>query len=318
MNNFDNVTPKKIGNFNVPKNVIECKIDTLAFLELLLRKNICTWEEVEEVREAVVMHLNVIFPELQLSYTTPQPLREQAPITPPEQPQKPLYYTANPTDIENVSAAPSQSQDQQQGQETAPSQPQAQPIQHSQNRPLFHTAAPKVMGGSAKPGMTPIRPINQKPAPVQNQQPQQNPNPEANPQQAPADENQPQDQQQGTMNEVDQSQETNAQAQAQPVDNSAQQTQPPAANVPAQPVTHPDPQSSQTQAAPNQQSQQAAVPNNINTSQAANPAQQTKPMPNQAQAGQPQSQAKPYPTQKPPFPTSGPPKILNNPPRKKF
>lgn len=149
MNNFDNVTPKKIGNFNVPKNVIECKIDTLAFLEVLLRKNICTWEEIEEIREAVVMHLNVIFPELQLSYSTPQPLKDEAPITPPDQPQKPLYYTANPTDIETV---PNQSSPQVK-QDAAPRAPEV--------KPLFHTAAPKVMGGSAKPSMSPIRPLSQ-------------------------------------------------------------------------------------------------------------------------------------------------------------
>ncbi|RYX88339.1 hypothetical protein EON78_07660 [bacterium] len=149
MNNFDNVTPKKIGNFNVPKNVIECKIDTLAFLEVLLRKNICTWEEIEEIREAVVMHLNVIFPELQLSYSTPQPLKDEAPITPPDQPQKPLYYTANPTDIETV---PNQSSPQVK-QEAAPRAPEV--------KPLFHTAAPKVMGGNAKPSMSPIRPLSQ-------------------------------------------------------------------------------------------------------------------------------------------------------------
>lgn len=163
MNNFDNVTPKKIGNFNVPKNVIECKIDTLAFLEVLLRKNICTWEEIEEIREAVVMHLNVIFPELQLSYSTPQPLKDEAPITPPDQPQKPLYYTANPTDIETV---PSQSSPQVK-QDAAPRAPEV--------KPLFHTAAPKVMGGNTKPSMSPIRPISQniqKPI-VQNQSAEQ-------------------------------------------------------------------------------------------------------------------------------------------------
>ncbi len=182
MNNLDNMTPKKIGNFNIPKNVIECKIDTLAFLELLLRKNICTWEEVEEVREAVVMHLNVIFPELQLSYTTPQPLRDQAPITPPEQPQKPLYYTANPTDIENVSAP-------------TPEIRTENPAQSSpQNRPLFHTAVPKVMGGSAnvKQGVSPIRPINQN-------YPSANPAPKA-PENTPTVENNPKPQNENTEN----------------------------------------------------------------------------------------------------------------------
>lgn len=143
MNSFDNMTPKKIGNFNIPKNVIECKVDTLAFLEVLLRKNICTWEEIEEIREAVVMHLNVIFPELQLSYSTPAPLNEQAPLTPPEQPQKPLYYTPSPTEFETVNSP----------------EPKAEAPRPAENKPLFYNAPPKVM--SAKPGQSTIKPINQ-------------------------------------------------------------------------------------------------------------------------------------------------------------
>lgn len=165
MNNFDNVTPKKIGNFNVPKNVIECKVDTLTFLEVLLRKNICTWEEIEEIRETVVMHLNVIFPELQLSYSTPAPLNEQAPITPPEQPQKPLYYTPSPTEFETVnqnSPSPEVKQDAPKPQE---------------NKPLYYSNAPKVMS-SSKPGQSSgIKPLSQqpKPAPQTQQQPTQQP-----------------------------------------------------------------------------------------------------------------------------------------------
>ncbi|MEK7432356.1 MAG: hypothetical protein AABZ74_04425, partial [Cyanobacteriota bacterium] len=80
MNDLNNSTPKKIGNFNIPKTVIECKVDTLAFLELLLRKKIATWDEIEEVRETVVLHMNVIYPELQLSYSSPAPLKDQAPL----------------------------------------------------------------------------------------------------------------------------------------------------------------------------------------------------------------------------------------------
>ncbi len=102
MADFDNITPKKIGNFNIPKNLIECKVDTLAFLEILLRKNICTWEEIEEIREVVVMHMNVMFPDLQLSYTTPLPLKDQGPLTPPDEPKKPLYYNAPPPEMDNV------------------------------------------------------------------------------------------------------------------------------------------------------------------------------------------------------------------------
>lgn len=89
--------PKKIGNFNIPKTVIECKVDTLAFLELLLRKKLVTWDEIEEVREAVVMHMNIMYPELQLSYSSPPPLKDQAPL--PEEEKKPLFYSAPPPDL---------------------------------------------------------------------------------------------------------------------------------------------------------------------------------------------------------------------------
>lgn len=173
MNNFDNVTPKKIGNFNIPKNVIECKVDTLTFLEILLRKNICTWEEIEEIRETVVMHLNVIFPELQLSYSTPAPLNEQAPITPPEQPQKPLYYTPSPTEFETVNTP-----------QASPEVKQEAP-KPQENKPLYYSNAPKVMS-SSKTGQPGIKPLSQqggaaKPIPQQNQAPAPtNPVPQAN------------------------------------------------------------------------------------------------------------------------------------------
>ena len=49
MTQLSDYTPKKIGNFNIPKSVIECKIDTLAILELMLRKNIASWEEIDEI-----------------------------------------------------------------------------------------------------------------------------------------------------------------------------------------------------------------------------------------------------------------------------
>ncbi len=149
MNNFDNVTPKKIGNFNIPKNVIECKVDTLTFLEILLRKNICSWEEIEEIRETVVMHLNVIFPELQLSYSTPAPLKDQAPLTPPEQPQKPLYYTPSPNEFETVN---------QQAPEVKQEAPKAPEV-----KPLYHSAPPKVISAT-KSSQSAIRPINQTPS----------------------------------------------------------------------------------------------------------------------------------------------------------
>ncbi|MFN8578470.1 MAG: hypothetical protein U0354_16695 [Candidatus Sericytochromatia bacterium] len=172
MNNFDNVTPKKIGNFNVPKNVIECKVDTLTFLEILLRKNICTWEEIEEIREVVVMHLNVIFPELQLSYSTPAPLKDQAPLTPPEQPQKPLYYTPSPTEFETVNNSEPEKQEQ-------PQTPQ-QATQSTGTNPLYHTNQPKILSANKPNPSAGIKPINNNPV----QAPQagaNNPNPAPKP-----------------------------------------------------------------------------------------------------------------------------------------
>jgi hypothetical protein len=68
---------KIVGGFNIPKSVIETKVDTLTFLELLLRKGLATAEEIDEIREAVVLHLNVLYPELQLTYSTPTPLADQ-------------------------------------------------------------------------------------------------------------------------------------------------------------------------------------------------------------------------------------------------
>lgn len=102
MNDLNNSTPKKIGNFNIPKTVIECKVDTLAFLELLLRKKIATWDEIEEVRETVVLHMNVIYPELQLSYSSPAPLKDQAPLPNSEEAKKPLFYSAPPPEVANM------------------------------------------------------------------------------------------------------------------------------------------------------------------------------------------------------------------------
>lgn len=98
----NNYTPKKIGNFNIPKTLIETKVDTLAILELMLRKNIATWEEIDEIREAVVIHLNAIYPELQLSYSTPKPLYQEAGFDKKEEPAKPLYYSVPPPEIEKV------------------------------------------------------------------------------------------------------------------------------------------------------------------------------------------------------------------------
>lgn len=98
----NNYTPKKIGNFNIPKTLIETKVDTLAILELMLRKNIATWEEIDEIREAVVIHLNAIYPELQLSYSTPKPLYQEAGFDKKEEPAKPLFYTPPPPELEKI------------------------------------------------------------------------------------------------------------------------------------------------------------------------------------------------------------------------
>lgn len=76
----DNTVPKTIGGFNIPKAVIENKVDVLTFLEILVRKNIISPEELDSVRAAVVAHLNIMYPELQLSYTTPEAMAAQAPL----------------------------------------------------------------------------------------------------------------------------------------------------------------------------------------------------------------------------------------------
>ncbi len=153
----DNVTPKKIGSFNIPKSVIECKIDTLAILELLLRKNVASWEEIDEIREAVVMHLNVMYPELQLTYQTPKPLKDEAPIpgTEPQQPQKPLFYSAPPPEVTNASpSAPPSS---------APKE-EVKPLQQPASPPLFHNAQPpKIASSVPRPNPQPIKPMSAPP-----------------------------------------------------------------------------------------------------------------------------------------------------------
>jgi hypothetical protein len=141
MTQFSDYTPKKIGNFNIPKSVIECKIDTLAILELMLRKNIASWEEIDEIREAVVLHLNVMFPELQLTYTTPPPLKEEAPFTAPEQPAKPLFYSAPPPEGANAPVD--------EGKPKAAAPP-----------PLFQNVQPpKITSSVPRPGQPPVRPL---------------------------------------------------------------------------------------------------------------------------------------------------------------
>lgn len=77
------VIPGLIGNFNIPKAVIENKVDALTFLELMVRKGIVTPEELDDIRSAVVAHLNAAFPELELSYSTPEG-GNKGPFNPPK------------------------------------------------------------------------------------------------------------------------------------------------------------------------------------------------------------------------------------------
>jgi hypothetical protein len=93
--------PKIVGGFNIPKAVIETKVDTLTFLELLLRKGLASAEEIDEIREAVVLHLNVLYPDLKLSYSTPAPLADQVTqvvgdAAAPKAPAAPLFIDAPP------------------------------------------------------------------------------------------------------------------------------------------------------------------------------------------------------------------------------
>lgn len=68
--------PKIVGGFNIPKAVVENKVDVLTFLELLVRKGLTTPQEIDEIREIVVQYLNALYPELNLSYTSPPPPSE--------------------------------------------------------------------------------------------------------------------------------------------------------------------------------------------------------------------------------------------------
>lgn len=75
--------PGLIGNFNIPKAVIENKVDVLTFLELMVRKGVVTAAELDDIRAAVVAHLNAAYPELDLSYTTPASSGQQSPMPAP-------------------------------------------------------------------------------------------------------------------------------------------------------------------------------------------------------------------------------------------
>lgn len=85
----DAFIPGLIGNFNIPKSVIENKVDVLTFLEILVRKNIVSANELDEIRAAVVAHLNAIYPELDLAYTTPESMGQQAGLGGTALPPKP-------------------------------------------------------------------------------------------------------------------------------------------------------------------------------------------------------------------------------------
>lgn len=89
----ENSVPKIIGGFNIPKAVIENKVDVLTFLEILVRKNLVTAQELDEIRAAVVAHLNAAYPDLQLSLST------GSPIPPPAQPMSQAFASASPAQM---------------------------------------------------------------------------------------------------------------------------------------------------------------------------------------------------------------------------
>jgi hypothetical protein len=95
----ENSVPKLVGGFNIPKAVIENKVDVLTFLEILVRKNIVTPQELDDIRGAVVAHLNAAYPDLQLSYNTPG-----APIPPPAKPMNSAFVSAPPPVMQPVAA----------------------------------------------------------------------------------------------------------------------------------------------------------------------------------------------------------------------
>jgi hypothetical protein len=126
----DNTVPKTIGGFNIPKAVIENKVDVLTFLEILVRKNIITPEELDSVRAAVVAHLNIMYPELQLSYTTPEAMASQAPL-----PQEMTTQVA-PAQVTPGAAAPAAQVPAASVSSFAP------PAKTATPPPLFHQAPP--------------------------------------------------------------------------------------------------------------------------------------------------------------------------------
>ncbi|PIQ27394.1 hypothetical protein COW36_22595 [bacterium (Candidatus Blackallbacteria) CG17_big_fil_post_rev_8_21_14_2_50_48_46] len=94
----ENSVPKIVGGFNIPKAVIENKVDVLSFLEILVRKNLVTAQELDDVRSAVVEHLNAAYPDLQLSVSN------GSPIPPPAKPMSQAFVSAPPPVIQPMAA----------------------------------------------------------------------------------------------------------------------------------------------------------------------------------------------------------------------
>ena len=97
----ENSVPKMVGGFNIPKAVIENKVDVLTFLEILVRKNIVSSQELDDIRAAVVEHLNAAYPDLQLSVAS------GSPIPPPAKPAQQAFMSAPPPMIKPTPAAKS-------------------------------------------------------------------------------------------------------------------------------------------------------------------------------------------------------------------
>lgn len=95
----ENSVPKIIGGFNIPKAVIENKVDVLTFLEILVRKNLVTAQELDDIRAAVVDHLNAAYPDLQLSMSA------GSPIPPPAKPMNQAFVSAPPPKTQPMQSA---------------------------------------------------------------------------------------------------------------------------------------------------------------------------------------------------------------------
>jgi len=144
----DNSVPKLVGGFNIPKAVIENKVDVLTFLELMVRKNIVTPQELDEIRGAVVAHLNAAYPDLQLSYNTagppiPPPAKTMAsgfqPVPPPV--IQPVAGGAPPTSVP-LPGVPATDQPAGAASTAAPTTSPSAAQPGGANKPLYVQAAP--------------------------------------------------------------------------------------------------------------------------------------------------------------------------------